>query len=111
MLDDLSVADLSVPRGSTADDPDRLLRLAVDGEVSPHAQLEHRELLAHLAEAIGELPARERQILALSYSDDLTLAEIGAVVGVGESRVCQLRTQAIARLRSRLREWQSSRAA
>ena len=111
MLDDLSVADLSVPRGSTADDPDRLLRLAVDGEVSPNAQLEHRELLAHLAEAIGELPARERQILALSYSDDLTLAEIGAVVGVGESRVCQLRTQAIARLRARLREWQSSRAA
>lgn len=111
MLDDLSVADLSVPRGSAADDPDRLLRLAVDGEVSPHAQLEHRELLAHLAEAIGELPARERQILALSYREDLTLAEIGAVVGVGESRVCQLRTQAIARLRSRLREWQSSRAA
>jgi RNA polymerase sigma factor for flagellar operon FliA len=111
MLDDLSVADLSVPRGSAVDDPDRLLRLAVDGDVSPHAQLEHRELLAHLAEAIGELPARERQILALSYREDLTLAEIGAVVGVGESRVCQLRTQAIARLRSRLREWQSSRAA
>ena len=111
MLDDLSVADLSVPRGSVADDSDRLLRLAVDGDVSPHAQLEHRELLAHLAEAIGELPARERQILALSYREDLTLAEIGAVVGVGESRVCQLRTQAIARLRSRLREWQSSRAA
>jgi RNA polymerase sigma factor for flagellar operon FliA len=111
MLDDLSVADLSVPRGPAADDPDRLLRLAVDGDVSPHAQLEHRELLAHLAEAIGELPGRERQILALSYREDLTLAEIGAVVGVGESRVCQLRTQAIARLRARLREWHSSRAA
>ena len=54
---------------------------------------------------------RERQILALSYREELTLAEIGAVVGVGESRVCQLRTQAIARLRSRLREWHASRAA
>ena len=111
MLDDLSVADLSVARESASDDPDRLLKLAVDGDGSPHAQLEHRELLAHLAEAIGELPVRERQILALSYREELTLAEIGAVVGVGESRVCQLRTQAIARLRSRLRAWHASRAA
>jgi RNA polymerase sigma factor for flagellar operon FliA len=112
MLDDLSVADLSAPRdGMGPDDPDGLLRLTADGDVSPHTQLERRELLAHLAEAIGELPVRERQILALSYREELTLAEIGAVVGVGESRVCQLRTQAIARLRSRLRAWQASRAA
>ena len=112
MLDDLSVADLSMPRGqSGTDDSDPLLRLAIDGDDSPHAQLEHRELLSHLAEAIAELPVRERQILALAYREELTLAEIGAVVGVGESRVCQLRTQAIARLRSRLRAWQASRAA
>lgn len=111
MLDDLSLADLGVPRSHAADDPDRLLRLVADGDPSPHAELEHRELVAHLAQAIGELPARERRILALSYREELTLAEIGAVVGVGESRVCQLRTQALARLRARLREWRASRAA
>jgi len=55
-----------------------------------------------LAEAITELPDRERQILALYYQEELTLAEIGQVIGVGESRVSQLRTQAIGRLRSRL---------
>ena len=43
-------------------------------------------------------------MLALYYEHELTLAEIGAVLGVGESRVCQLRTQATARLRARLRE-------
>jgi RNA polymerase sigma factor for flagellar operon FliA len=112
MLDELSVADLAAPRSPAgSDDPDRLLRLAIDREGSPHAQLEHRELLQHLADAIGELPVRERQILALSYHEDLTLAEIGAVVGVGESRVCQLRTQAVARLRARLQAWKASRAA
>mgnify|MGYP003350023965 CR=1 FL=1 len=54
--------------------------------------------------AITELPERERRVLALYYEHELTLAEIGAVLGVGESRVCQLRTQATARLRARLRE-------
>ena len=49
----------------------------------------------HLAQAITELPERERQILALYYQEELTLAEIGAVIGVGESRVSQLRTQAV----------------
>ncbi len=53
-----------------------------------------------LAGAISELPDRERQILALYYEEELTLAEIGEVIGVGESRVSQLRSQAIARLRS-----------
>ena len=55
----------------------------------------------HLALAIAELPERERQMLALYYEHELTLAEIGVVIGVGESRVSQIRTQAIARLRSR----------
>lgn len=113
MLDDLSVADLAAARGdASSDDLTRLVRLPVDGDDGPHAQLEHRELVAHLTRALADLPARERQILALSYRDELTLAEIGQVIGVGESRVCQLRTQAIARLRSRLRDWlNASRAA
>lgn len=54
-----------------------------------------------LAQAITDLPDRERHILALYY-EELTLAEIGQVIGVGESRVSQLRSQAIARLRSAL---------
>lgn len=56
-----------------------------------------------LVAAIEELPDREKQVMGLYYEQDLNLREIGEVLGVSESRVCQLHTQAIARLRSRLR--------
>ncbi len=65
--------------------------------------MERLELTHHLAKAITELPDRERKILALYYEEELTLAEIAEVIGVGESRVSQLRTQAIASLRSLLK--------
>jgi RNA polymerase sigma factor for flagellar operon FliA len=108
MLDELRWADLAVVRSAASDDDaggDDLLDLAIDREDGPYAQLERRELRAQLARALAEIPARERQILALSYEQELTLAEIGQVIGVGESRVSQLRTQAVARLRSMLQEW------
>ncbi len=54
-----------------------------------------------LAEAIDELPERERQVLALYYDEGLNLREIGAVLEVTESRVCQIRSQAMLRLRAR----------
>jgi RNA polymerase sigma factor for flagellar operon FliA len=113
MLDELRWADLAVAEPARSEnDPEGLLSLAVENDGGPYAQLERRELRAQLARALAELPDRERQILALSYQEELTLAEIGEVIGVGESRVSQLRTQAIARLRSRLREWlRASRAA
>ena len=67
-------------------------------------RLQRAELREHLARAIEKLPARERQILAMYYQQELTLAEIGEVIGVGESRVSQLRSLAISRLRTTLRE-------
>jgi RNA polymerase sigma factor for flagellar operon FliA len=111
MLDDLRWTDLSIVRTSGRDDDGDGLELAIDPDDGPHASLERTELKARLAWALGEIPERERQILALYYQQDLTLAEIGAVIGVGESRVSQLRTQAIARLRSMLREWVARSAA
>lgn len=101
VLDQLRAADLAVVRRSSTDGRDEL-EVAIDPEEGPHAHLERSELRAMLAEAITELPERERQILAMYYHEELTLAEIGQVIGVGESRVSQLRTQAIARLRARL---------
>ena len=76
--------------------------MAVDPSDGPYAHIERAELRQLLADAITELPDRERKILALYYQEELTLAEIGEVIGVGESRVSQLRTQAIARLRTSL---------
>jgi RNA polymerase sigma factor FliA len=66
----------------------------------PHACLERKERAARIARAVATLPERERAILKLYFDDDLTLAQIGAEIGVGESRVSQLRTQALAQLRA-----------
>jgi RNA polymerase sigma factor FliA len=60
---------------------------------------------AAAAGAIDELPERERLVLSLYYDDELNLKEIGEVLGVTESRVCQIHGQALARLRACLGEW------
>lgn len=58
-----------------------------------------------LAEQIERLPERERLVLALYYQENLNMKEIGLVLSVSESRVCQLHAQAVARLRGRLADW------
>ena len=55
-----------------------------------------------LAEAINRMGEREKIVLTLYYYESLTLAEIGQVLGVTESRVCQIHTKAVLQLRSRL---------
>ena len=105
MLDQIRAVDIGAIRqldAGSADSP--VMDVAIDPGEGQQVQLERAELKEHLARAISELPKRERQILSLYYHKELTLAEIGQVIGVGESRVSQLRTQAIARLRGRLRE-------
>ncbi|MEO7191695.1 MAG: FliA/WhiG family RNA polymerase sigma factor [Vicinamibacterales bacterium] len=106
MLDELRWANLGVARtAGTGEDGADLLELAIDTDEGPYAKLERQQLRTQLAVVLGGLPERERQILALSYEQELTLAEIGLVLGVSESRVSQLRTQAVARLRSGLQDW------
>ena len=103
-LDQIRSADIGQVRQlETGPDGAPLIDIALDDD-GMHARLERAELRRHLAKAIEALPERERNILVLYHQHDLTLAEIGAVIGVGESRVSQLRTQAIARLRASLRE-------
>jgi RNA polymerase sigma factor for flagellar operon FliA len=69
-------------------------------EGSPECLVANDELVGRLADAIGALPEREQLILSLYYDEELNLREIGAVLGVSESRVSQLRSQATLRLRS-----------
>jgi RNA polymerase sigma factor FliA len=111
ILDELRSAELAVVRhvGGDHHEAGSLLEVAIDSGAGPYTQLERQELKRRLARALGELPERERQILALYYEQELTLAEIGRVIGVGESRVSQLRTQAIARLRSLMQAWLAPR--
>ncbi len=64
--------------------------------------LQKDDLNTHIAQAIAGLPERERMVMALYYAEELNLREIGAVIGVSESRVSQIHSQAIIRLQSRL---------
>ncbi len=68
----------------------------------PDAPLEQRDLLEAMVEEIQGLPERERRILELYYNEGLTMKEIGTTLGVTESRVCQLHSQAASRLRAAL---------
>ncbi|MNK70708.1 RNA polymerase sigma factor FliA [compost metagenome] len=77
----------------------------MDDRPGPSAQLEDREFREQLASAIDALPPREKQLLALYYHEGLTLKEIGQVLGVTESRVCQLHTQAALRLRTAINRY------
>jgi len=104
LLDEIRTIEVAVARPSHSDgEPTSLIDLVIDSGSGQQVQLERAELRQHLARALRQLPERERQVLSLSYVQELTLAEIGKVFGVGESRVSQIRTQAILRLRSLLR--------
>ena len=70
---------------------------------NPFASLKTRELRQAVAECIGSLPEKERLVVSLYYYEDLNMKEIGNVLGITESRVCQIHTKAVARLRSKLR--------
>ncbi len=70
----------------------------------PQGEYEAGELRHRLAEAISSLPEREKLLIALYYHENMTLKEIGEIICVSESRVCQLHAQAILRLRQRLNQ-------
>ena len=87
------------------DDEDGFLdRHMGDHEADPSSVLQDQRMRMALVEAIKNLPEREQQIMSMYYEHDMNLKEIAAVLGVTESRVCQLHSQSIARLRAKLRE-------
>lgn len=99
ILQDLNVGPLlsleNLPNGS---DP-----MVNDGATLPDWRLERRELIEVLAQEIERLPERERRVMELYYHEELNMKEVGAILGVTESRVCQLHSQAASRLRNYLR--------
>ncbi|HTN33851.1 MAG TPA: RNA polymerase sigma factor FliA [Marinobacter sp.] len=77
----------------------------LDASDNPLDSLTSDTFRQSLAEAIEDLPEREKLVLSLYYQDELNLKEIGAVLGVSESRVSQIHSQAALRLRGRLSAW------
>lgn len=70
--------------------------------LGPAEAMEERDIRGHLKEAIYDLPDREQLVMSLYYDDELNLREIGEVLEVSESRVCQIHSQALVRLRARM---------
>lgn len=104
--------DAATCRVFSYDDPeavgaDAVVNVAAGNEAGPLDVLHGEAFKKALAQAIKDLPEREQMIMALYYDEELNLREIGEVLGVSESRVCQLHGQALVRLRARMAEWTS----
>ena len=97
---------------SNEEDTVRVMDLVRDPESNdPIRLVEMEEVKRQLADAIAKLPERERLVVALYYYEGLTLKEIGEILGISESRVSQIHTKAVFRLRGRLSRWRRSMAA
>jgi RNA polymerase sigma factor for flagellar operon FliA len=106
----LNLARLESATLGDSESRDLLRQISGDPKEWPSAVLERRELERVLAVAISEIPSIEKTVLSLYYRDELTLREIAKIVGLHESRVSQLKSQAILRLRvSMAKLWPASR--
>ena len=96
-LDDLGIAN------DSGDKQNLLDTLAGKGDVDPQTQLRLSELKTLIASAIDSLPEKERLMVSLYYYEELTMKEIGEVLGITESRISQIHSKAVYRLRTKLK--------
>lgn len=106
LLNDARGAQLVYYEDLQEDNGDNFLdRFADDVSMGPYDVLSGQAFKRALVQAVAVLPEREKQLMGMYYEQEMNFKEIGAVLGVSESRVCQLHSQAISRLRGRLRDW------
>jgi RNA polymerase sigma factor for flagellar operon FliA len=105
LLGDLRGLDLGSLQGSSDDGTgeEQAAAVACRTEEDPFQLTFRSEMRTLLAQAIAELDEKEQQVLGLYYLEELTMKEVGVILDVGESRVSQIHTAALIRLRSRLR--------
>lgn len=109
-LGGLDVGSLQIESSDGGRDEDLCEFLPGDPEDNPFIQCLNSEMKEMLAKAIGRLPEKDQQVLSLYYTDELTMKEVGAVLGVGESRVSQIHSLALIRLRSSMQEMMAIQA-
>jgi RNA polymerase sigma factor for flagellar operon FliA len=107
-LDGLEVGSLSIASHWDGKEEDLCNYLPQAPEDTPFFRCMRSEMKELLARAVAELPQKEQQVLALYYSEELTMREVGVVLGIGESRVSQIHSLAVVRLRARLEQLMSS---
>lgn len=76
-------------------------------EITPEEALSHDEYRKQLTESIRQLPEKEQLVMSLYYDDELNFREIGEILDVTESRICQLHGQALLRVKARMSDWNS----
>lgn len=86
-------------------DEDNMHEAPSTPDPDPLENLEQSSFVQNLAREIDKLPEREKLVMSLYYDDELNLREIGEILEVSESRVCQIHGQALVRLRARLSDW------
>ncbi|TWI08010.1 RNA polymerase sigma factor FliA [Aerolutibacter ruishenii] len=104
MLEDAARGQL-VSLEAHAEEHDGEPRIAAAAGATPAREFMQGAFRSALGDAIGQLPEREQLVLSLYYEQEMNLREIGAVLSVSESRVCQIHGQAVLRLRARLGDW------
>lgn len=108
LADDPTITSLYDKKGSSEDSLE-VIDTIQDGRLTPHEEMEEKDVKKELEFALKKLPERERMIMVLYYHENMTLKEIGETIEISESRVCQLHAQAIMKLKNILSENRSER--
>src|SRR5271163_3613078 len=106
-LDGLEIGSLHLESPWDGKEEDMCDYLPNAPEDTPFFRCMRSEMKQLLSRVIAELPEKEQQVLALYYFEELTMKEVGAILGIGESRVSQIHSLAVVRLRSRLEQMMS----
>jgi len=109
MADDTSITSIYDKKGSSEDSIEIIDTIRDTNSLTPHEELEEKDVKKELEFALKKLPERERMIMVLYYHENMTLKEIGETIEVSESRVCQLHAQAIMKLKNILSESRTDR--
>jgi len=109
LSEDASIYSLHDKKGSAEDSVEIIDTIRDENKLTPEELLEEKDVKQELHNALKRLPERERMIMVLYYHENMTLKEIGEMIEVSESRVCQLHAQAIMKLRKILSDERTSR--
>lgn len=109
LSEDTTITSLYDKKGSSEESLEIIDTIQDTSRLTPHEEMEEKDVKKELEKALKKLPERERMIMVLYYHENMTLKEIGETIEVSESRVCQLHAQAIMKLKNILSENRTER--